>query len=28
MELNKLKINNQETGGYGKDKRPEIEKLK
>ena len=28
MELKKWKIKNQETGGYGRDKRPKTEKLK
>jgi len=28
MELKKVKNKNQETDGYGRDKRPETEKLK
>jgi len=28
MELKKVKNKNQETDGYGKDKRPKTEKLK
>jgi len=28
MELKKWKIKNQETDGYGRDKKPKTEKLK
>jgi len=28
MELRKVNNKNQETGGYGRDKRPKTEKLK